>query len=103
VLQRTVTLSAQQDYSFNFEIDESRVKCGFPAPIEIEIHNRFENAEPTIKTTSRRLIIDSMRRNRRSLSNGIQESDSQSKTNNEQETSAPRGIVIGLQITLKRN
>jgi hypothetical protein len=36
--------------------DESTMKCEFPASIEIEI---FENAEPSIKSTPRGIVIDS--------------------------------------------
>jgi hypothetical protein len=39
--------------------DESTMKCEFPASIEIEICEIFENAEPSIKSTSRGIVIDS--------------------------------------------
>jgi hypothetical protein len=83
--------------------DESTMKCEFPASIEIEIFERFENAEPSIKSTSRGIIIDlraenenafdSMRRNRESCSNEIDESDWQDEKHDEQTISILFGIV----------
>jgi hypothetical protein len=80
---------------------ESTMKCEFPASIEIEIFDIHENAEPSIKSTSRGIMIDlrvehenafaSMRCNCESFSN---ESDLQFKKHNEQRNSVPRGIVI---------
>jgi hypothetical protein len=80
--------------------DESIMKCEFPASIEIEIHGKFENAEPWIKSTSRGIIIDlstenenasdSMRFNRKSFSNEIDESDQQFAKHDKQKTSTFR-------------
>jgi hypothetical protein len=65
--------------------DESTMKCEFPVSIEIKICEIFENAEPSIKSTSRGIMIDlraeprnaveSIRSNRESFSNEIDESD----------------------------
>jgi hypothetical protein len=65
--------------------DESTMKCEFPASIEIEICRIFENAEPSIKSTFRGIMIDlrpqelnaydSMRLSRESFSNEIDESE----------------------------
>jgi hypothetical protein len=84
--------------------DESTMKCEFPASIEIKIYEIFENAKPSIKSTSRGIIIDlraesrnasdSMRVSRESFSNEIDESDSQFAKHDEQRDSAFRGIVI---------
>jgi hypothetical protein len=84
--------------------EESMMKCEFPASIEIEIFDIPENAEPSIKSTSRRIMIDlrvepenafdSMRRSCESSSNKIDESDLQFKKHDEQRISMLRGIVI---------
>jgi hypothetical protein len=65
--------------------DESTMKCEFSASIEIKIYEIFENAEPSIKSTSRGIMIDSraelwnvfesMRCSRESFSNESDESD----------------------------
>jgi hypothetical protein len=64
--------------------DESTLKCEFPASIKIEICEILKNAEPSIKSTSRGIVIDltpeqenaydSMRLSRESLSNEIDKS-----------------------------
>jgi hypothetical protein len=86
--------------------DESTMKCEFPVSIEIEIWKLyiFENAVPSIKSTSRGIIIDlraepqnaydSMRFSRESCSNEFDESDLQDKKHDEQIISTFRGIVI---------
>jgi hypothetical protein len=61
------------------------MKCEFPASIEIKICEITENAEPSIKSTSRGIMIDlraeswnaddSMHFSRESFSNEIDESD----------------------------
>jgi hypothetical protein len=38
--------------------EESTMKCEFPVPIEIEIFERYEKAEPSIKSTFRGIVID---------------------------------------------
>jgi hypothetical protein len=65
--------------------DESTIKCEFPASIEIEICEIFENPEPLIKSTFQGIMIDSrakprngpdsMRFSGESFSNEIDESD----------------------------
>jgi heat shock protein HspQ len=86
--------------------DESTMKCEFPSSIEIETREIFENAEPSIKLTSRGIVIDlrpekrnaydSMRFSREPFSNEIDESDLQFKKHDEQRISTFRGIVIDL-------
>jgi hypothetical protein len=73
--------------------DESTVKCEFPASIEIENGETFENAEPSIKSISRGILIDlkaenenasdSMRFSRESFSNEVDESDRQFERHDE--------------------
>jgi hypothetical protein len=38
--------------------EDSTMKCEFPASIEIEIFEIPENAEPSIKSTSRGIVIN---------------------------------------------
>jgi hypothetical protein len=59
ILKGIITSRSQPKYRINFESDESTMKCEFPASIEIEICEIFENAEPSIKLTSRGIMIDS--------------------------------------------
>jgi hypothetical protein len=106
ILKGIVTLSAQPKYRINFKRDESKMKCEFPTSIEIEIFETCENAEPSIKSTFRGIIIDlrsetknaadSMRHNREPLSNEIDESDLQIEKHDEQRTCKLRRIVIDL-------
>jgi hypothetical protein len=75
------------------------MKCELPTSIEIEM---FKNAEPSIKSTSQGIVIDSrsenenafdlMRLSRESFSNEIDKNDSQCEKHNKQRTSTLRGI-----------
>jgi hypothetical protein len=58
ILKAIITWQSQPKYLINFERDESTMKYEFPASIEIEIYAIFKNAEPSIKSTSRRIVID---------------------------------------------
>ena len=67
ILKGIVTSESQPKYRINFERDESRMneestmKCEFPDSNEIEISEifkRLEKAEPSIKSTSRGIVID---------------------------------------------
>jgi hypothetical protein len=112
MLNGIITCESQPRYRINLERDESTMndestmKFEFPASIEIEIFEIFENAEPSIKPTSRGIAIDlraepenasdSMRFSREPFSNEIDESDWQHEKHDEQRTSAFRGTVIDL-------
>jgi hypothetical protein len=84
--------------------DESTMKCEFPASIKIKICETFENAEPSIKSTFRGILIDlraeswnasdSMRFSRELFSNETDESDWQYEKHDEQRDSIFRGIMI---------
>jgi heat shock protein HspQ len=96
-------------YRINFErdesikSDESIMKCEFLVSIEIEICEIFQNAESSIKSTSRGIVIDlrpeyenasdSMRLRRESLSNEI---DWHHEKHDEERISTFQGIVIDL-------
>jgi hypothetical protein len=79
------------------------MKCEFPASIEIEICEIFENAGPSIKPTFRGIMIDlraesrnasnAIHVSRESFSNEIDESDSQFANRDEQRDSAFRGMM----------
>jgi hypothetical protein len=64
ILKGTIISELQPKYRIDFERDESRMndestmKCEFAASIEIEICEIFEKAEPSIKSTSRGIVID---------------------------------------------
>jgi hypothetical protein len=88
--------------------DESTMKCGLPASIEIKIFEIFDNAEPTPKSPPRGIVNDlrsgkqnrqnSMRHNRPSFSNEIDESDVPHQKHNKQRPSTPQGTVINLRV-----
>jgi predicted molibdopterin-dependent oxidoreductase YjgC len=79
------------------------MKYELPTSIEIEM---FKNVQPSIKSTSRGIVIDSrsenenafdlMRLSRELFSNEIDESDLHCEKHDEQRISAFRGIVIDL-------
>jgi hypothetical protein len=106
------TLASQPKYRIIFKRDESRmnedstVECEFSASIENEIFEMPANAEPSIKSTSRGIMIDlraesenafdSIRRTRESFSDEIDESDWHFSKHDKQRISTPRGITIDL-------
>jgi hypothetical protein len=63
-LKGIIISESQPKYRINIEPDESRMndestmKCEFLASIEIKICEIFENAEPSIKSISRGIMID---------------------------------------------
>jgi hypothetical protein len=94
-----MTSLSQPKYRINLERDESRmneestIKCEFPVSIEIEMCETFEKAEPSIKSTSRGIVIDlrpelenafdSIRLSRESFLNEIDKSERQFEKHNE--------------------
>jgi hypothetical protein len=86
--------------------DESTTKCEWLDSTEIKICEIFENAEPSIKSTSRGIMIDlraelrneddSMRFSRESFLNEIDESDRQYRKHDEHRDLAFRGMMIDL-------
>jgi hypothetical protein len=104
ILKGIITSESQPKNRINFEHDGSTIKCEFPASIEIKTRGIYENAEPSIKSTSRGIMIDlrvepknacdSMRFSCESFLNEIDESDRQFEKHDEQRISTFRGIVI---------
>jgi hypothetical protein len=64
ILKGIIISESQPKYRINFERDEPRMndestmEFEFPTSIEIEMFEIFENAEPSIKSTSRGIVID---------------------------------------------